>query len=510
MRVLRCLNRMCLFLVSLLFFGSSISATAKASYFAYPRNAEPNLDPGYQAVLEAFRKSKTPGLVGFISKPDQSIALGMGRYGDDLNAIVTPDDAEQLFQLASVSKAFTALGILLLQDEDRITLSDPISKYFPWFHVSYRGQDVDITLSNLLYHTSGLTNGKHIPLLPEGSGSEALQKAVEAFVDADLAFAPGGRMEYGTINYDILGLVIQQVSGMPYEDFMRQRIFEPLGLQNTYAGVENAQQHASLSEGYKVSFLAPRMYTPPPYQGNTPAGYICSSAIDMERWANLQLGLIAAPEPFAHLIVLSHEPDTSVDPVAKRYYAAGWFISEDRSIIEHSGGNPNFTTHIILLPNEKSAACILTNATSINMDRLISNLTDIMQGGEARPYAIGGLQLLDILATSLTLLAALVATFAFARTIVFVRNRNKMHVQPFSLKAYRSAIITFVAMTVLLTLCASWPRLLHYSWYLVRVWMPSSVSIAVIMICVSIVAVFLRTVVRCKYKGQKLAQKPRN
>jgi hypothetical protein len=108
------------------------------------------------------------------------------------------------------------------------------------------------------------------------------------------------------------------------------------------------------------------------------------------------MGLVDAPEPFAKLIKVSHIPDKSVLPVNEAYHAVGWFASKDGSVIKHSGGNPSFTTHIVLFMEQGSGFCILANAASINMDGLVVNVGGIINGKEAQTYQNGGLQVVDM------------------------------------------------------------------------------------------------------------------
>lgn len=112
-----------------------------------------------------------------------------------------------------------------------------------------------LTLNNFLHHTSGLINIRHTQNIPQGNTPDMLQKTVEMLVDAELAFPPGEQYNYGTVNYDVLGLVIEIVSRQSYEDFMKEQVFQPLGLHQTYVYKEDAQATGQLAQGYRSSFL---------------------------------------------------------------------------------------------------------------------------------------------------------------------------------------------------------------------------------------------------------------
>ena len=208
-----------------------------------------------QALLDdATRISGVPGMSISILADDEVFYFSSG-YADREKGLFANENT--LYELASVSKAFTGMGILLLEEQGLLSMTDPIQKYLPWFTLKYQGKPVDmqsLTLNNFLHHTSGLTNIRHTQNIPQGNTPDMLQKTVETLVDAELAFSPGEQYNYGTVNYDVLGLVIEIVSRQSYEDFMREQVFLPLGLHQTYVYKEDAQATGQLAQGYRSSF----------------------------------------------------------------------------------------------------------------------------------------------------------------------------------------------------------------------------------------------------------------
>ncbi|MFC6347788.1 serine hydrolase domain-containing protein [Vagococcus carniphilus] len=238
---------------------------------------------------EACKKSNTPGIsVAIVSEKETSF-FSSGYSNLDKKI---PADEQTIFELASVSKAFTALGILKLEKQGLLSRTDKIQDYLPWLAFNYRGKSVDmnqLTINNFLNHTSGLTNRKHSATIPEGNSPDMLEKTVKNIKQADLAFLPGESHEYGTINYDILGLLIEVVSGKNYEEFMTSEIFQPLNLKNTYVTSNEIKNSESLSLGYRSFFFHPLYYEAPEFRGNTPAGYLLSNSKDLARWMSIQL-----------------------------------------------------------------------------------------------------------------------------------------------------------------------------------------------------------------------------
>ena len=234
-----------------------------------------------------------------------------------------------------MSKAFTALGILYLEQEGKLSLTDDLRQYIPWLSLRYEGQykgsviegDVPVTIANALYQTTGIPF-ESIGELPEGTSDHALEDTVRTLIGTELDFYPGTRYSYATINYDILGFIIEIVSGESYEAFLEKTILSPLGLTHTYARFGSMQENSELAVGYKREGLSAKRYDAPSYRGNTPAGYIVSTAEDMARWMQIQMGMIQVEEPYASLIEKSHMGNASVASTDGYLYGAGWSVQD--------------------------------------------------------------------------------------------------------------------------------------------------------------------------------------
>lgn len=320
-----------------------------------------------QSLLdEAIQISGVPGMSVAILDEGSTQYFSSGYVNREERLRASEDS---LYELASVSKAFTGLGILQLEEQGLLSMSDSVQKYLPWFTLKYRGQSIDmnrVTLDNFLHHTSGLTNKKHIQKIPRGNTQDMLQITVEMLADSELEFMPGEQYSYGTVNYDILGLVIERVSGQSYEDYMKEHIFQPLGLYHTYVYKEEAKAEGQLAQGYRSSFMITSSYDAPDYAGNKPAGYIISCTKDMARWMSIQMGMVKdIPDNIKSAVIKSHEPDCSVSEVDGMFYAGGWTVNGSQTMIEHAGGNPNFATEVVIFSKEQRAICLLSNGAGL-------------------------------------------------------------------------------------------------------------------------------------------------
>ncbi|MGD2085260.1 MAG: cyclic peptide export ABC transporter [Candidatus Aminicenantes bacterium] len=321
----------------------------------------PSLKEIEQHVQEWMEAGNIPGLTLVIVGATPPVFVKGYGYADlETKTAVTP---ETLFELASCSKSFTALATLLLQEKGLVNLDSPVSKYLPWFYVTYQNQNPPVTIRQLLHHTSGIP-WESFSLIPKGSSDQALKQTVRKLAGIELNHMPGQHFEYATINYDIVGAIIEKVTGESFESYMKDNVFTPLGLSSTFVGIENKGQTPMMATGYKKSFFRPRKYTPPVLRGNNPAAYVISNGKDMARWLNVQMGLVETD--FNALINQSHQADTTVnssqhsDP-----YGMGWFVAPFKNKrIYHTGLNPNFTAYTAFHPTKKIGVAVLANSES--------------------------------------------------------------------------------------------------------------------------------------------------
>lgn len=430
-----------------------------------------------QLLDDACRISGVPGMTLSIRNGGETRYFSSG-YADREQGLAASENT--LYQLASVSKAFTGVGVLLLEEQGLLSMNDPIQKYLPWFTLNEQGKPVDmtnITLNHFLHHTSGLTNNKHMQNIPQGDTPDMIKKTVELLVNAEVEFPPGEQYGYGTVNYDVLGLVIEVVSEQTYENFMKEQIFQPLGLHQTYLDQEEAQATGQLAQGYRSSFFMTTPYDAPDYGGNKPAGYIISSSHDMARWMGIQIGLVEdIPEQFQAVINRSHQADLSVAEVGGMYYAAGWTVNAEQTILEHAGENPNFTTEVALLPQEKMAICLLSNGANTNIG-LVKGVKEILDGNLTQSYEMSSTQRLDIILSSATILACLLALlFLF----LGLRRRKINGQQSITKKRTFISVIWLVITGAMGLMCWIFPIFSGHTWSTMLIWQTYSILTALI------------------------------
>lgn len=179
-------------------------------------------------MKEFVDANKTAGIVTLVARHGQIAAFDAVGY-QDLEA-KTPMRTDTVFRIASLTKPVTCAAIMILVDEGRLAVIDPVEKFLPEFKGQSQGRTRPITIHDLMTHTSGLQGG--FPAMPAGPATD-LAALVAPGGKTNLLFEPGTSWLYSNLGYATLGRVVEVVSGQPYEQFLRQRIFQPLGMKDT-------------------------------------------------------------------------------------------------------------------------------------------------------------------------------------------------------------------------------------------------------------------------------------
>ena len=160
----------------------------------------------------------------------------------------------------------------------------------------------------------------------------------------------------------------------------------------------------------------------------------------------------------------------SVSAVNDMYYAAGWSVNAEQTFIEHNGGNPNFSTKVAILPNERTAICLLSNGANTNIN-LVLKVKDILDGNLTQSYEISGTQLLDIILSSITIILCLLAVLLF---LLGLRKKKMNKRQPMTKKRIIITVIFLMATIVLGILCYA------IDWSTILIWQTYSILTALI------------------------------
>ena len=258
------------------------------------------------------------------------------------------------YQIASNSKQFTAMALLLLRDEGRLKLSDPVAKYIPGI------TDGDkITIRQLLSHTSGLQDfWPQDYLFSDMTKPTEPQGIVDKWAKKPLDYVPGARYQYSNTGYVVAGMIAEKVSGEPLLQFLNRKIFQPLGMHPIDQDDTNT---AAFPAGYHRYALGPVRIAQPPARGWLyAAGELSMTAEDLAKWdiARLNRALIPASDWI--------EQETPVVRTDGRTNGYGLGIdnhyARDRHVIDHGGEAVGFLTQNTVYPDSKAAIVVFTNA----------------------------------------------------------------------------------------------------------------------------------------------------
>jgi CubicO group peptidase (beta-lactamase class C family) len=281
--------------------------------------------------------------------------LYQGAYGWADSARHIPNRTTTRFRIASVSKAFTAMAILQLQDEGRLKVTDPVCALIDRCPAAWRA----ITVQELLDHSSGIPDYENLHSYPRLS---RLHLSPEQLVDLvrplPLEFAPGSRWRYSNSGYAILGLIIERSTGHRLAGYLKTHIFNPLGLRATSYDV-NHPPVATHATGYAgPGRPAPYIDISTVYA----AGAIASTVDDLNRWD--QALMTSHPRLLqAASLPAMFAPHIPINPAYPRLgsYGDGWFIDNGGAEYDHDGLFNGFVTFSAIFPQAHSTVIVLDN-----------------------------------------------------------------------------------------------------------------------------------------------------
>jgi CubicO group peptidase (beta-lactamase class C family) len=355
--------------------------------------AQVSSDSSTKPVSDAFLTSKVDRLFAPWDKPDTPGAAlmvfkdgaviykrGYGLANLEYNIPITP---ATVFHVASVSKQFTAFAITMLAKQGKLSLDDDIRKYLP--EVPEFGKT--ITIRHLIHHISGLRDQWELLAmagwrLDDVITKEHILKMVRH--QKELNFDPGQEHLYCNTGYTLLAVIVERVSGQTFRQFTEANIFKPLGMTNTHFHddhemiVKNrAYSYAPVKEGgFKLSALN---------YANVGATSLFTTVEDMAKWVqNFNDGRVGGAE----VIEQMHQQGV-LNSGEKINYAFGLAIGKYKglNVVEHSGGDAGYRSHVMRFPDQKFAVVILSNLGSFNPSGMARQVADIYLADQLAPDA---------------------------------------------------------------------------------------------------------------------------
>ncbi len=333
--------------------GGPVRLAALSAAAPSPAPASVSLAAALDAMLGAAFPADRPGAAVLVKRGEEVLLRkGYGMANLELGVALRPDS---VFEIGSITKQFTAAGILLLAERGQLRLDDDITRYLTDFPTHGK----QITIQHLLTHTSGVADYTRLPEWAAHMRDDLPPAAVAAlFKDKPLDFAPGERWAYDNSGYFLLGMVIEKVAGKDYGQFMMDEIFRPLGMKSTRYG-SNADLILHRASGYEK---AGDRFVNAEYHSMTQpfaAGALVSDVDDLAIWDRALYG----ESLLKQATLLRMFTPGRLSSGATTRYANGWIFGSlgEHAVVWHNGSIPGFASALLRVPDQRLLVVVLSN-----------------------------------------------------------------------------------------------------------------------------------------------------
>lgn len=309
------------------------------------------------AMLSEVTQGDSPGAAVLVSRDGKTLfEKAYGYASIEHHVRVTP---QTKFRIGSITKQFTAAAILRLQEQGKLSVDDPLSKFLPDYP---RGSEVQ--LRHLLTHTSGIHSYTDKPDFLETVSVpiKSSEDHIRSFQNDPYDFAPGERWSYSNSGYFLLGYIVEKVSGQPYADFLRTQFFEPLGMKDT--GVyRNGAILAHDATGYAQNGATIEKARDWDMSRAGGAGALYSTVEDLARWNDAVFAGKVLSEASTEA-AWTPVKTASTSPPTEDGYGFGWGVGRFRGLreIQHGGGLQGFVSQLSRFPDQRLTIVVLANA----------------------------------------------------------------------------------------------------------------------------------------------------
>lgn len=344
--------------------------------------AAPAQTPDPIAAVERYVKAELsrkhiPGLSVAILR-DNRLLLSRGYGYANLEHRVKATDST-VYQLGSMTKQFTAAAVVMLSEQGRLGLDDPITKYLSEGAPVWQG----VTVRHLLTHTSGVPEiGDTLDWRRDYTETELVRLAA----GHPLAFAPGASWSYSSIGYTLLGVIVHRVSGVPWGDFLRDRIFQPLGMRSARVN-SNTDIVPNRAAGYEFvgDTLRNQWWASPSLNSTAELG-LSMSARDLVRWT---IGLDQGKVLSQAALEASWTP-VRLASGASYPYGLGWHVTQQRGYrrIGHGGSWQGFWTSIHRYPDFGLTVIVLANSAQANPESIAFGIAGLLEPRLQAPHLL--------------------------------------------------------------------------------------------------------------------------
>lgn len=372
-----------------------------------------------EAVDRAFRwaTESSPGCAVGVAMDGRTVlakAYGMANLEHD-----APFTVETVSEAGSVSKQFTAAAVLLLAQDGKLSLDDPVRRYVP----ELPGYGSPVTIRHLLSHTSGLREWSDLALYSGWTRETAVYSNRDVLDIASrqraVNFTPGSEFSYSNTNYELAAILVGRVSGMPFAEFTSRRLFEPLGMSSTQWRDDHTRIVKRQAAGYQSDGEG-RFRRHVSLEHTHGAGGLLTTVGDLLKWNEaLTTGSVVAAE----LVRLMETPVRLTNgPEATFPYGLGLWLGQYRGVreVQHGGRTAGYRAYLARYPEQRLSVALLCNDVSVDPAGISRAVADVFLAGELPPPAAGATIPPGVVLTP-EQLAAKAGLYRHARTGIPVR-----------------------------------------------------------------------------------------
>ena len=310
-----------------------------------------------------------PGLsIALVQNNQPLLQKGYGLTNVELNA---PATAETIYEIASITKPFTATAILQLVEQGQLALDERIAAYLPDLPDAW----AEITIRHILAHQSGIKSYTAVDEYWQSTRLDiSREEILQLVADLPLDFPPGSRHAYDNTGYYLLGLLIEQVTGESYGDFLSRSIFQPLGMtttriNNPYAIVPQRAAGYSYQEG---NLRNKEYYSP---AGTFSAGVLLSSVADLSKWIASFYSDTLLSATSRKLMWTPHPSEAKNEREFNFTMGLGWFLVDhnNKHFIGHNGSIVGFSSSFSHFPADKLSVILLCNMADVENPHILAH-----------------------------------------------------------------------------------------------------------------------------------------
>lgn len=309
---------------------------------------------------------------------------------------------ETIYSICSISKLFTSTAIMQLRDKGKLRLDDPVDKLLPWFNIKQQfPESGPITIRSLLTHSSGLPRESDYPYWSGPDFPFPTQEQLkEKLGSQKTLYPPSTYFQYSNLGLSLLGEVVAEVSGIPYDDYIKENILKPLGMVDTRTKLPESLWRGRLAAGYSSLTRDGRREMLPLFQaqGITAAAGFSSTVLDLAKFASWQFRLLdkGGEEILKAPTLREMHRVHWMDPDWKTSWGLGFSVYEadGKTMVGHSGSCPGYRSTLMIDPNKKQAFIVMINASGTDPGKYARGIRDMLKKtspkkGEEKAVEVG-------------------------------------------------------------------------------------------------------------------------